>query len=67
MNFTTQHPIVIKSTLKKFFIDGLMLKLQIAVRMLETNTTITYELLAFWSMYEHKPKIWHVAVVLPHF
>lgn len=67
MNFGLNQPIIIKQNLMKYFIDGLLLKSQVIVRMLDNKTRI-YEILSFRSIYSRKFVIWTITPMsLPKF
>lgn len=58
---------IIKQNLRKYFIDGLMMKSQVMVRMID-NTTTVYEVLSFRSIYSRQFVIWSIsAMSLPKF
>jgi len=56
----------IKQSLKKYFLDGFLLKITIVVKLAD-NTTKTYELLAFRSFYSLIFNIWTITPILSHF
>ncbi len=41
MNFTASQPMIIKLNLRKYFIDGMLLKTQLIIKMMD-NTTRVY-------------------------
>lgn len=57
---------LIKQSLKKYFLDGFLLKITFVVKLAD-NSTKSYELLAFRSLYSLIFNIWAITPISSHF
>ena len=65
-NISANSPMLVNSTMKKIFLNGILLKVLLFVKA-QDNITKSYEILAYHQFYVNKFTLWIVTSLLPNF